>query len=128
MDVMMSDVARQEPAQRRPHAPPMAGLFLEFDLTAEVNQLRRETTVEYGPERPDTREVPGSPGRPDGHAGEHAHSRTQDRGAVLGPTCCRAMSASVHPGARSTCVPAVSSLSIREALPTSKHWRKVRSC
>jgi quercetin dioxygenase-like cupin family protein len=47
-DVMMSDVARQEPAQRRPHAPPMAGLFLEFDLTAEVNQLRRETTWNTG--------------------------------------------------------------------------------
>jgi len=45
---MMSDVARQKPAQRRPHAPPMASLFLEFDLTAEVNQLRRETTWNTG--------------------------------------------------------------------------------
>jgi quercetin dioxygenase-like cupin family protein len=45
---MMSDVARPEPAHRRPHAPPMASPFLEFDLTAEVNQLRSETTWNTG--------------------------------------------------------------------------------
>jgi quercetin dioxygenase-like cupin family protein len=30
--------------RRRPHAPSMGGPFLEFDLTAEVDQLRRERT------------------------------------------------------------------------------------
>ncbi len=34
--------------RRRPHAPPMASPFLEFDLTAEVQQLRRETTWNTG--------------------------------------------------------------------------------
>ncbi len=34
--------------RRRPHAPPMASPFLEFDLTAEVEQLRRETTWNTG--------------------------------------------------------------------------------
>jgi len=42
--LMMSDTAQLEPAHRRPHAPPMASPFLEFDLTAEVNHLRGETT------------------------------------------------------------------------------------
>jgi len=45
---MMSDTARLEPAHRRVHAPPMASPFLEFDLTAEVNQLRGETTWTTG--------------------------------------------------------------------------------
>jgi quercetin dioxygenase-like cupin family protein len=44
----MSDVTRQEPAHRRPHAPPMASPFLEFDLTAEVDRLRGETTWNTG--------------------------------------------------------------------------------
>ena len=34
--------------RRRPHAPSMASPFLEFDLTAEVEQLRRETTWNTG--------------------------------------------------------------------------------
>jgi quercetin dioxygenase-like cupin family protein len=46
--LMMSDAARQEPGHRRPHAPPMASTFLEFDLTAEVNRLRGETTWNTG--------------------------------------------------------------------------------
>ena len=38
-------MSRAAPAgRRRPHAPPMASPFLEFDLTAEVDHLRRETT------------------------------------------------------------------------------------
>jgi quercetin dioxygenase-like cupin family protein len=45
---MMSDAARQESGHPRPHAPPMASLFLEFDLTAEVNRLRCETTWNTG--------------------------------------------------------------------------------
>jgi quercetin dioxygenase-like cupin family protein len=45
---MMSNTARQESARRRPHAPPMASPFLEFDLTAEIDQLRRETTWSTG--------------------------------------------------------------------------------
>ena len=44
----MSDAARQEPAHRRPPAPPMASPFLEFDLADEVNQLRGETTWHTG--------------------------------------------------------------------------------
>lgn len=44
----MSDAARREPAHRRPHPPPMASPFLEFDLMAEVDQLRRETTWNTG--------------------------------------------------------------------------------
>jgi quercetin dioxygenase-like cupin family protein len=44
----MSDAARQEPAHRRPQAPPMASPFLEFDLAAEVNQLRGETAWNTG--------------------------------------------------------------------------------
>ena len=44
----MSEAARQEPVHRRPHAPPMVGPFLEFDLMAEVNQLRAETTWKTG--------------------------------------------------------------------------------
>lgn len=45
---MMSNAARQESAHRRPHAPPMASPFLEFDLTAEIDHLRRETTWSTG--------------------------------------------------------------------------------
>ena len=44
----MSDVDRHEPAHRRPHAPPMASPFLEFDLAAEVARLRGETTWDTG--------------------------------------------------------------------------------
>lgn len=40
----MSEADRQQPAHRRPHAPPMASPFLEFDLGAEVARLRGETT------------------------------------------------------------------------------------
>lgn len=45
---MTLDVARQVTAHRRPHAPPMAGQYLEFDLATEVDQLRRETTWNTG--------------------------------------------------------------------------------
>jgi hypothetical protein len=44
----MSDTARHELAHRRPHAPPMASPFLEFDLTTEINQLQREATWNTG--------------------------------------------------------------------------------
>jgi quercetin dioxygenase-like cupin family protein len=44
----MADAARHESAHRRPHAPPMAGPFLEFDLTAEVDRLHREVTWKTG--------------------------------------------------------------------------------
>jgi quercetin dioxygenase-like cupin family protein len=46
--VAMSDAVRQEPAHRRPHAPPLASSFLEFDLGAEVEQLHREETWKRG--------------------------------------------------------------------------------
>ena len=67
------------------------------------------------------------PRRPDGTPREDAHSRTQDRRVNLGPPFCGAISASMHPDARSICVPAVLSHSIREALMTSKHWKRVPS-
>ena len=44
----MSDAARHESAHRRPHAPPMASPFLEFDLTAEIDRLHREATWKSG--------------------------------------------------------------------------------
>jgi len=44
----MSDAARHESAHRRPHAPPMASPFLEFDLTTEVDRLHREATWTTG--------------------------------------------------------------------------------
>jgi hypothetical protein len=48
MEVPISHSPPQEPAHRRPHAPPMASPFLEFDLTAEVDRLHRETTWSTG--------------------------------------------------------------------------------
>ena len=44
----MSDAPPQESAHRRPHTPTMASPFLEFDLTAEVDRLHRETTWNTG--------------------------------------------------------------------------------
>jgi hypothetical protein len=44
----MSEAVRQESAHRRPHAPPLASPFLEFDLAAEVEQLHREETWKRG--------------------------------------------------------------------------------
>lgn len=44
----MSDTPSQAPARRRPHAPPMASPFLEFDLSAEIDRLHRETTWSTG--------------------------------------------------------------------------------
>ena len=46
--MLMSNTARQESGHRRPHTAPMASPFLEFDLTAEINQLHRETTWRTG--------------------------------------------------------------------------------
>ena len=43
----MSDSPPHEP-HRRPHAPPMAAPFLEFDLPAELNRLHAETTWNTG--------------------------------------------------------------------------------
>jgi Uncharacterized conserved protein, contains double-stranded beta-helix domain len=45
---MITDAARQESVHRRPHAPPMASPFLEFDLTDEVNRLHSESTWSTG--------------------------------------------------------------------------------
>jgi quercetin dioxygenase-like cupin family protein len=45
---MIPTATRPAPAYRRPHAPPMASPFLEFDLTAEVQHLRDETTWNTG--------------------------------------------------------------------------------
>lgn len=45
---MIATATRPAPAYRRPHAPPMASPFLEFDLTAEVQHLRDETTWNTG--------------------------------------------------------------------------------
>jgi quercetin dioxygenase-like cupin family protein len=38
----MSDTPHNDSQRRRPHAPPMAAPFLEFDLKRELEQLRSE--------------------------------------------------------------------------------------
>jgi quercetin dioxygenase-like cupin family protein len=38
----MSDAPHSDSQHRRPHSPPMAASFLEFDLTREIEQLHRE--------------------------------------------------------------------------------------
>ena len=43
----MPDTPQHE-SHRRPHAPPMAGPFIEFDLPAEVHRLHAETTWNTG--------------------------------------------------------------------------------
>jgi len=43
----MSDTPEHE-AHRRPHAPPTAGAFMEFDLPAEIHRLHAETTWSTG--------------------------------------------------------------------------------
>jgi quercetin dioxygenase-like cupin family protein len=44
---LMSDTPQHE-AHRRPHTPPMADLFMEFDLLAEIHRLQAETTWSTG--------------------------------------------------------------------------------
>jgi len=46
-EVVMSDTPEHE-AHRRPHAPPTAGPFMEFDLPAEIHRLHAETTWSTG--------------------------------------------------------------------------------
>lgn len=43
----MSDTSHHE-SQRRPHGPPMAASFLEFDLLAEVQRLQAEAAWDTG--------------------------------------------------------------------------------
>jgi hypothetical protein len=43
----MSDTPEHE-THRRPHAPPTAGTFMEFDLPAEIHRLHAETTWSTG--------------------------------------------------------------------------------
>jgi quercetin dioxygenase-like cupin family protein len=43
----MSDTPQHE-SHRRPHTSPMAGTFMEFDLPAEIDRLRGETTWTSG--------------------------------------------------------------------------------
>jgi quercetin dioxygenase-like cupin family protein len=43
----MSDAPRHE-AHRRPHTPPMADPFMEFNLPAEIHRLHTETTWSAG--------------------------------------------------------------------------------
>lgn len=43
----MADTPQHE-THRRPHASPMAGTFTEFDLPAEIDRLRSETTWDSG--------------------------------------------------------------------------------
>ena len=38
----MADAQHDDPQRRRPHPQTMAAPFLEFDLTREIDQLRRE--------------------------------------------------------------------------------------
>ena len=44
----MSNLARPQSAHRRPHTPPLASPFLEFDLAAEVARLHDELTWKTG--------------------------------------------------------------------------------
>ena len=44
----MSDSSHPTPHHQRPHPAPMAGPFLEFDLSREVQQLRQEGTWSTG--------------------------------------------------------------------------------
>ena len=43
----MSDTPKHA-SHRRPHAPPTAGPFMEFDLPAEIHRLHSETTWSTG--------------------------------------------------------------------------------
>ena len=43
----MSDAPQHEP-HRRPHTPPMADPFMEFDLSSEIHRLHAETTWQTG--------------------------------------------------------------------------------
>ena len=43
----MSDTPQHE-AHRRPHTPPMAESFMEFDLPGEIHRLKAETTWSTG--------------------------------------------------------------------------------
>ena len=43
----MSDTPQYEP-HHRPHTPPMADPFMEFDLPAEIHRLQAETTWSTG--------------------------------------------------------------------------------
>ena len=43
----MSDIPQHE-AHRRPHTPPKADPFMEFDLPAEIDRLHTETTWSTG--------------------------------------------------------------------------------
>ena len=43
----MSDTPQHE-AHRRPHTPPKADPFMEFDLPAEIHRLHTETTWSTG--------------------------------------------------------------------------------
>lgn len=47
METSVADTPQPEP-HRRPHAPPMADLFMEFDLPAEVHRLHAEMTWQTG--------------------------------------------------------------------------------
>jgi quercetin dioxygenase-like cupin family protein len=44
----MSDGPHDDNQHRRPHTPPMAAPFLEFDLTRELGQLHRESEWNSG--------------------------------------------------------------------------------
>jgi quercetin dioxygenase-like cupin family protein len=43
----MSDIPQHE-AHRRPHTPPKADLYMEFDIPAEIHRLQAETTWNTG--------------------------------------------------------------------------------
>ena len=45
--LLMSDTSEHE-THRRPHGPPTAGPFMEFDLPAEIRRLHAETTWSTG--------------------------------------------------------------------------------
>ena len=44
----MSNADEHDPTARRPHSPPMASPFLEFDLKREIHQLHEEAGWQSG--------------------------------------------------------------------------------
>ena len=53
----MSDGPHDDHQHRRPHTPPMAASFLEFDLVRESGATSRRTQLEPRTERQDARQV-----------------------------------------------------------------------
>ena len=53
----MSPAPHDDNQHRRPHTPPLAASFLEFDLIRELEQLHREPDWNRGQNAEDARQV-----------------------------------------------------------------------